>query len=144
MKGIPQSIRGRAWTYLSGANDVKAKAGGKDFATYYKPDRPDIIEVIERDIDRTYPEHIMFREVGNTGQKELAMLLKSYSFYNPEVGYCQGMGMVAGMIMMQAPTDVSSSSSVCLFFRTHNEKWMPSPLRTHSGSWPLCWSNPNI
>ena len=74
-----------------------------------KPDRSEIIEVIERDLDRCYPNHVMFREVDGQGQKDLGNLLKAYTFYNPNVGYAQGMGMVAGMFMMHMPVDVSCS-----------------------------------
>jgi len=38
------------------------------------------------------------RHVG--GQRDLEDILKAYAFFNPEVGYCQGMGMVTGMMMM--------------------------------------------
>jgi len=104
-KGIPYSIRGRVWKYLCGMENFKADNENHHFEVYLKDTKTEIIEVIERDIDRCYPDHIMFRDANGVGQKDLFRLLKAYTFFNPNIGYAQGMGMVAGMFMMLMPTD---------------------------------------
>ena len=39
-------------------------------------------------------------------QKALDDVLKAYAGYNPELGYCQGMGMIAGILLLHMPPDV--------------------------------------
>ena len=47
-----------------------------------------------QDVNRTYRDHMMFRERYNGRQKALFHVLAAYSMYNTEVGYCQGMSQV--------------------------------------------------
>ncbi len=47
-----------------------------------------------QDVNRTYRDHIMFRERYNGRQRALFHVLAAYSMYNTEVGYCQGMSQV--------------------------------------------------
>ena len=57
-------------------------------------------QVIARDINRTFPTHIFFRELDGMGQRSLLNVLKAYSVHNPAVGYCQGMGFIAGLLLL--------------------------------------------
>jgi hypothetical protein len=43
--------------------------------------------------------------MGGTGQQDLHSILKAYAHYNPSVGYCQGMGRLVGMMLMQMPVE---------------------------------------
>jgi hypothetical protein len=38
-------------------------------------------------------------EINSLGQAQLFNVLKAYSIHNPEVGYCQGMGFIVGMLL---------------------------------------------
>ncbi|KAJ3119608.1 hypothetical protein HK098_005299 [Nowakowskiella sp. JEL0407] len=69
-----------------------------------KKDPIPIYESIEKDIGRCYPDHQLFQKDGE-GQRSLSNVLKAYAQYNPKVGYCQGMGMVAGMLLMYMPAE---------------------------------------
>lgn len=64
-----------------------------------------IYEIIERDINRCYPDHVLFKEDNSIGQTDLYNILKAYAHYNPSVGYCQGMGRLVGMMLMQMPAE---------------------------------------
>ncbi len=89
---------------------------------------------ITRDINRTFPRHILFQDQGGLGQQVLFNVLKvrpaalfvwlslyrlifiyscscaysltalsrpqAYAVYNPNVGYCQGMGFITGLLLM--------------------------------------------
>lgn len=66
----------------------------------------DIYDVIERDIARSYPDHTQFKDENGQGQRDLRDVLKAYSQYNPQVGYCQGMGRLAGCMLMHMPVEV--------------------------------------
>ena len=58
-------------------------------------------KVIRRDIARTYPEHDFFKEKDGLGQESLFNVIKAYSLYDREVGYCQGSGFIVGLLLMQ-------------------------------------------
>lgn len=60
---------------------------------------PDIRQ-IDLDVNRTYRDHIMFRERYGVKQRSLFNILAAYSIYNSEVGYCQGMSQVAALLLM--------------------------------------------
>lgn len=57
----------------------------------------DVDDIILRDCHRTFPEHPMFGF--HHGQKALFRVLKAYSLADLEVGYCQGMAFVAGLLL---------------------------------------------
>ena len=54
---------------------------------------------IGRDVDRTFPQHEMFYHDGGPGQESLRRLLTWYAALDPEVGYCQGMGFIAALLL---------------------------------------------
>jgi hypothetical protein len=54
---------------------------------------------IRRDINRTFPNLKFYMELRSLGQSQLFNVLKAYSIFNPEVGYCQGMGFIVGMLL---------------------------------------------
>ena len=68
----------------------------RDLARLYSKD----VRQIDLDVNRTYRDHIMFRERYNTKQQELFHVLAAYSMYNSEVSYCQGMSQVAALLLM--------------------------------------------
>ena len=45
------------------------------------------VRQIDLDVNRTYRDHIMFRERYNTKQRDLFHVLTAYSVYNTEVEY---------------------------------------------------------
>lgn len=58
------------------------------------------IRQIDLDVNRTYRDHIMFRERYNLKQQALFNVLGAYSMYNAEIGYCQGMSQIAALLLM--------------------------------------------
>ena len=52
----------------------------------------------------------MFFDEDGGGQKNLRRILQAYALHNPELGYCQGMGMIVGILLMRMTTEV------CIFF----------------------------
>lgn len=51
-------------------------------------------------IFRCFRDHDYFRERYSTKQQQLFNVLTAYSVYNGELGYCQGMSSVAGVLLM--------------------------------------------
>mmetsp|Transcript_23255 Transcript_23255/g.64490 ORF Transcript_23255/g.64490 Transcript_23255/m.64490 type:complete len:790 (+) Transcript_23255:581-2950(+) len=44
-------------------------------------------------------DHCTIRATTQSGQAALRRVLRAYSYYDPEVGYCQGMNFIAGMFL---------------------------------------------
>ena len=63
----------------------------------------DVDDVISRDIHRTFPEHALFGS--EAGRSSLFRVLKAYSLHDLEVGYCQGMAFVAGLLLFYLPEE---------------------------------------
>lgn len=100
-KGIPLQLRGQAWALLLNLEKIKQDNQGKyermktqarNFSTEIKQ--------IDLDINRTFRNHIMFRERFGVKQQALFHVLAAYSVYNTEVSYCQGMSQIAAILLM--------------------------------------------
>ncbi|KAL7528074.1 hypothetical protein ACHAXR_002253, partial [Thalassiosira sp. AJA248-18] len=120
--GLPDSLRRRAWTVITGVDDIVQKREGDyqafvETATRLMEDQCECVDlkgVIERDLHRTFPRHLLFcnQDDGDfegaaksatssdsipEGLVSLRRLLYAYSIYDNEVGYCQGMNFIAVM-----------------------------------------------
>lgn len=104
-KGIPQSVRPKAWFYLSGAYLLHAKHPNLYEELLKEPGNDHIMEDIKKDQHRTFPNHEMFVDEGKHGQKELFNVLKAYSLLNPKVGYCQAQAPIAAFLLMHMPAE---------------------------------------
>ncbi|NXI55482.1 US6NL protein, partial [Chloroceryle aenea] len=58
------------------------------------------IKQIDLDVNRTFRNHIMFRDRYGVKQQALFHVLSAYSIYNTEVSYCQGMSQIAAILLM--------------------------------------------
>nr|XP_046261258.1 rab GTPase-activating protein eat-17 [Scatophagus argus] len=63
------------------------------------------VDVIERDLDRQFPFHEMFLSKDGHGQRGLFRVLKAYTQYQPDEGYCQAQGPVAAVLLMNMPAE---------------------------------------
>lgn len=104
-KGIPPSLRGRAWQLLSGGKALCDQKPG-EYAKYLemKADS-NCVEDIEKDLHRQFPFHEMFVQKGGTGQQDLRDVLRAYSVYNREDGYCQAQAPIAAVLLMHMPAE---------------------------------------
>jgi len=98
-RGVPNDLRALIWMVL--ANDSNK--------SHLRLKYPELIEqtspcekLIRRDICRTYPEHKFFKE---QGQEALFNVIKAYSLWDREVGYCQGSPFIVGILLLQMPEE---------------------------------------
>ncbi len=63
-------------------------------------------EQIDLDINRSARNHIQFRQRYGEGQVALFNILKAYSVYDQDVGYCQGMSDMTAFLLMYLPEEV--------------------------------------
>ena len=72
---------------------------------------------IEKDLDRTFPNHSYFGR--KKGRTYLRNVLVSMVNNHPELGYCQGMNSLAGVLLIVSGNDLESYSlmeSICFQF----------------------------
>lgn len=71
-------------------------------------------KAIMRDLSRTFPHHDYFKEGGvpgtGTGQENLFNVVKAYSLYDEEVGYCQGLQFIVGPLLLNVSVIPFSSA----------------------------------
>ncbi|XP_062340214.1 TBC1 domain family member 10A-like [Osmerus eperlanus] len=104
-KGIPPSLRGRAWLYLSGGKVKREQNQGRFQELDSQPGDPKWVDVIERDLHRQFPFHEMFVARGGHGQQDLFRVLKAYTLHRPEEGYCQAQAPIAAVLLMHMPAE---------------------------------------
>uniref|UniRef100_A0A0K0DCF2 Rab-GAP TBC domain-containing protein n=1 Tax=Angiostrongylus cantonensis TaxID=6313 RepID=A0A0K0DCF2_ANGCA len=107
-KGIPPSIRGKAWKYLCGATyQMEVSVNRTVFDRCLRqPGDPKWIDDIEKDLNRQFPNHELFSrcgKFGDAGKEDLFQLLKAWTVLHPEEGYCQGQAPVASVLLMHMP-----------------------------------------
>ena len=104
-KGIPPSIRPKAWLYLCGAIALQKDEKVYKLLCKQKGEKR-WLDDIEKDLSRNFPTHELFGgEFGHIGQRELFHVLKAYSVYNPMVGYCQAQAPIAALLLMSMPSE---------------------------------------
>ena len=55
---------------------------------------------IEKDLLRTLPGHVCFNSKQATGVPRLRRILRGLAWLYPDIGYCQGMGMIAATFLL--------------------------------------------
>lgn len=110
-QGVPAYLRHKVWFDNSGAAAKRAAHGHKHFeecvrAALSSPNQSHVRQ-IDLDVGRTYPEHPFFR--GEEGLGKLRTVLLAYAGHNPEVGYCQSMNYVAGLLLLVLDRDPEDS-----------------------------------
>ncbi|XP_058042668.1 TBC1 domain family member 4 isoform X4 [Ahaetulla prasina] len=103
--GVPKSRRGEIWQFLAVQHRVRHRLPNKQ----QPPDisYKDLLKQLTTqqhailvDLGRTFPTHPYFSAQLGAGQLSLFNLLKAYSLLDKEVGYCQGISFVAGVLLL--------------------------------------------
>uniref|UniRef100_A0A8C3E641 TBC1 domain family member 1 n=1 Tax=Corvus moneduloides TaxID=1196302 RepID=A0A8C3E641_CORMO len=105
LQGVPRHHRGEIWKFLAEQYHLKhqfpSKQQPKD--TPYKELLKQLTSqqhAILIDLGRTFPTHPYFSAQLGAGQLSLYNILKAYSLLDQEVGYCQGLSFVAGVLLL--------------------------------------------
>ncbi|KAJ8245910.1 hypothetical protein GJAV_G00261600 [Gymnothorax javanicus] len=104
-KGIPSSLRAKAWQMLSNSQELLDSNPGKFEALEREQGDPKWLDIIEKDLHRQFPFHELFVARGGHGQQDLYRVLKAYTVYRPEEGYCQAQAPVAAVLLMHMPAE---------------------------------------
>lgn len=113
-KGIPPDWRGAAWFWYAGGPQRMAQNPGLYAKRLREAEegkiKSDDKEIIEKDLNRTFPDNIEFKPDVVPGQEEsqeevpiiqaLRRLLQAFAVDNPNIGYCQSLNYLAGMLLL--------------------------------------------
>ncbi|DAA77501.1 TPA_exp: Uncharacterized protein A8136_6047 [Trichophyton benhamiae CBS 112371] len=102
--GIPVAYRAKIWSECSGASTLRVPGYYDDLVNGHITTQadPGATAQIAMDIHRTLTDNIFFRK--GPGVARLNEVLLAYSRRNPAVGYCQGMNLIAGSLLLILPT----------------------------------------
>lgn len=103
-QGVPRHHRGEIWKFLAEQFHLKHQLPSKQPKdTPYKELLKQLTSqqhAILIDLGRTFPTHPYFSAQLGAGQLSLYNILKAYSLLDQEVGYCQGLSFVAGILLL--------------------------------------------
>ncbi|XP_038674332.1 TBC1 domain family member 4 isoform X2 [Scyliorhinus canicula] len=104
-QGVPKARRGEIWQFLAEQYRLRHRLPEKQ-----QPADISYKELLKQlttqqhailvDLGRTFPTHAYFSAQLGAGQLSLFNLLKAYSLLDKEVGYCQGISFVAGVLLL--------------------------------------------
>lgn len=100
-KGVPAEHRKEVWWSILGC-EARASTSLRTFAQYLEAASTELsaksADEIERDLERTFPNHRSFRE--SSGQGRLRNVLRALAMHFPKVQYCQGLNFIAAIMLI--------------------------------------------
>ncbi|XP_044313313.1 TBC1 domain family member 4 isoform X3 [Drosophila rhopaloa] len=131
--GVPRSKRGDVWTFLGEQHSMNtAPVDTKRFPNFNTPYHTLLKHLTEHqhaifiDLGRTFPNHQFYKDPLGLGQLSLFNLLKAYSILDPELGYCQGLGFICGVLLLHCDEANAFQLLKHLMFRRNmRTKYLP-------------------
>jgi len=107
-RGVPAEHRGEIWLSISDSLDAHLDV------LYWQllNEHCSYERAINQDLGRTFPEIPLFKT--ERVRSQLHNIMKAYSVYDSEVGYCQGLSFIAGLFIMQ---DIKEELVFTIFVR---------------------------
>jgi hypothetical protein len=130
--GIAVAYRPKIWGECCGAWTLKEPGLYESLAN--RCDSTEAIAQIDLDLHRTMPHNVFFGS-GGPGVDKLRRVLVAFSYKNPVVGYCQGMNMIAAVLLLTYATEEDAFwSLVSLVENILPEGYFSAPLLTSRAS----------
>uniref|UniRef100_A0A8C2Z6A1 RUN and TBC1 domain-containing protein 3 n=1 Tax=Cyclopterus lumpus TaxID=8103 RepID=A0A8C2Z6A1_CYCLU len=100
--GIPHSMRPQLWMRLAGALQKKrtSEISYREIIKNSSNDDTSSAKQIEKDLLRTMPTNACFCSMTSVGVPRLRRVLKGLAWLYPDIGYCQGTGMVVSCLLL--------------------------------------------
>ncbi|XP_050309866.1 growth hormone-regulated TBC protein 1-A-like [Anthonomus grandis grandis] len=98
-KGIPADFRPSCWMAVSGAEALRKSSISSYQQMKNNNSNAAIIECIKIDLPRTFPDNIFFLNEENLPNM-LYNVLATFAHQSADVGYCQGLNYIAGLILL--------------------------------------------
>lgn len=98
-KGIPVKLRPWVWLDVSGASTRRAQHPDNYYQNMVVAgQRSSFLRQVDLDVPRTHPGHPWMQSAG--GQQSLRSVLLAFCAHNQQLGYCQSMNYVAGLLLL--------------------------------------------
>ncbi|KAG9958430.1 RabGAP/TBC, partial [Aureobasidium melanogenum] len=112
-RGVPDFLRPVVWVGIAGARQERLYSKFDRLLAQIESVPPTSDTIIDKDVGRCFPNHPLFAQAGGEGQTMLGQVLKCYNLYDSEIGYCQGMGFIVGILLMK----MDARDAFCVFVR---------------------------
>ncbi|XP_048004042.1 TBC1 domain family member 4 isoform X3 [Leguminivora glycinivorella] len=107
IQGVPRMSRGLVWYFLAEQACLRSPPPDPKQYPKYQTSYKTLLAGLTKhqhailiDLGRTFPQHSYFASALGPGQLALYNILKAYSLVDPDVGYCQGLSFVAGVLLL--------------------------------------------
>ncbi|XP_060522468.1 growth hormone-regulated TBC protein 1-A isoform X2 [Cylas formicarius] len=107
-KGIPSHLRINCWMVVSGGEKLKNQSSLSYLEMKDKNRKTKVIESIQIDLPRTFPDNIFFSSEDNLFSTMLYDVLATFAQQNSEVGYCQGLNYIVGLTLLVTKDEEAS------------------------------------
>lgn len=114
--GIPHDYRSKVWSSMirMRTREIRSKYGEnlyeqiirfieKEQKTLMSTKLNVCFKQIDLDVLRTLPNNRHFENVASRGTKRVRRILRAYAYFNPTIGYCQGMNRLAATALLVLP-----------------------------------------
>eukprot|EP00064_Thunnus_orientalis_P007612 superscaffoldBa00000856_g7634 len=117
--GIPHSMRPQLWMRLSGALQKKrtSEISYREIIKNSSNDDTTTAKQIEKDLLRTMPTNACFNSLTSVGLPRLRRVLRGLAWLYPDIGYCQGTGMLSLITLHWFLTSFASVVDIRLLLR---------------------------
>lgn len=107
--GVPDPLRQHVWPSMAGARDKSLEEAYDNLLGEKSPYEG----IINKDVGRSFPGVELFRDAEGEGQKMLGRVLKCFSLFDKDIGYCQGLGFLVGPLLM----NMGEKEAFCVLVR---------------------------
>ncbi|XP_008327899.1 small G protein signaling modulator 3 [Cynoglossus semilaevis] len=100
--GVPHTMRPQIWMRLSGALQKKrtSEISYREIIKNSSNEDCTTAKQIEKDLLRTMPTNACFNTMTSVGVPRLRRVLRGLAWLYPDIGYCQGTGMVVSCLLL--------------------------------------------
>jgi len=99
----PDNLRGKLWMQMLGSTKLMEDSKGYFEYMLKKPPNQKTRDLILKDLDRTRVEEFSGKNTEGTHKftiEKLKSVLCAYAIHDPEVGYCQGLNYICGILLL--------------------------------------------
>lgn len=106
LHGISMSMRRKLWTEKARAHLTLSPSQFHLLIHTHSAEAHHWMASIDADVPRTLTSNVFFRSAsaGTLGARRVSDILKAFANHRPRTGYCQGMNIIAGLLVLALPS----------------------------------------
>jgi hypothetical protein len=117
-RGVPVTFRREVWLERSGANNIRDPELYASLLAREDEDEQfqrETLREISVDVERTLANNVYFRE--GIGKSRLKSILLAFAKHNPDIGYSQGLNIIAANLLLMVPSPEDAFALLCVLVR---------------------------